>query len=37
VRGVSEMRLVKEKTYEELESYRDERLVQLLKILQSSP
>jgi len=35
VRGVSEMRLVKEKTYEELESYRDEKLVQLLKILSS--
>jgi len=35
VRGVSEMRLVKEKTYEELESYRDERLVQLLKIIRS--
>jgi 3-hydroxypropionate dehydrogenase (NADP+) len=35
VKGVSEMRLVQEKTYEELESYRDEKLVQLLKIVGS--
>ena len=35
VKGVAEMRLVKEKTYEELESYRDEKLIQLLKIVGS--